>query len=37
MEELEESETIELEKVLLNRSWSFLENHESKNKKKIIA
>ena len=34
MEELEESDTIELEKVLLNRSWSFWENHESKNKNK---
>ena len=32
MEELEESETIELEKVLLNSSRSFWENHESKNK-----
>ena len=35
MEELEESDTIELEKFLLNSSWSFLENHESKNKKKL--
>ena len=34
MEELEKSDTIELEKVLLNRSWSFWENHESKNKNK---
>ena len=34
MEELEESDTIELEKVLLNRSWSFWENHEPKNKNK---
>ena len=34
MEELEESDTIELEKVLLNRSWFFLENHELKNKNK---
>ena len=32
MEELEESDTIELEKVLLNSSRSFWENHESKNK-----
>ena len=34
MEELEESETIEWEKVSLNRSWSFWENHEPKNKNK---
>ena len=34
MEELEESDTIELEKVLLNSSRSFWENHESKNKNK---
>ena len=33
-EELEESDTIELEKVLLNSSRSFWENHESKNKNK---
>ena len=29
---LEESETIEKEKILLKRSWSFWENYESKNK-----
>ena len=29
---LEESETIEKEKIILNRSWSFWENYESKNK-----
>ena len=29
---LEESETIEKEKVLLKRSWSFWENYESKNR-----
>ena len=34
MEELEESDAIELEKVLLNRSWSFWENYEQKNKNK---
>ena len=34
MEELEESDTIELEKVLLNRSRSFWENHKLKNKNK---
>ena len=31
-EKLEESETIEKEKVKLNREWSFWENYESKNK-----
>ena len=30
--ELEESDTIEKEKVLLSRSWSFWENYEEKNK-----
>ena len=34
MKELEESDTIKLEKVLLNCSWSFWENHEPKNKNK---
>ena len=34
MEELEESDTIELKKVLLNRSRSFWENHGLKNKNK---
>ena len=29
---LEESETIEKEKILLKRSWSFWENYESKNR-----
>jgi hypothetical protein len=29
---IEESDTIELEKVLLNRSWSFWENYDSKVK-----
>ena len=31
-DKLEESETIEKEKVKLNREWSFWENYESKNK-----
>ena len=30
---IEESNTIELDKVILNRKWSFWENYESKNKK----
>ena len=29
---IEESDTIELDKVLLNREWSFWENYESRNK-----
>ncbi len=29
---IEESDTIELDKVLLKREWSFWENYESKNK-----
>ena len=29
---IEESDTIELDKVLLKREWSFCENYESKNK-----
>ena len=33
---LEESETIELEKVILKREWSFWENYESKNKDKKL-
>ena len=32
---LEESDTIELNKVLLNREWSLWENYESKNKEKV--
>ena len=35
MEELEESDTIELDKVKLGRPWSFWENYESKNKTKL--
>jgi len=31
---LEESDTIEEDKVLLNRSWTFWENYEAKNKDK---
>ena len=30
---IEESNTIELDKVILKRKWSFWENYESKNKK----
>jgi len=30
---IEESDTIEKEKVLLKRSWSFWENYDSKDKK----
>ena len=30
--DIEESNTIEKSKVLLNREWSFWENYESKSK-----
>ena len=32
--EIEESDTIEKEKILLNRPWSFWENYEEKSKDK---
>ena len=32
---IEESSTIEKDKVILNRSWSFWENYESKNKDEL--
>ena len=33
--DIEESNTIEKSKVLLNREWSFWENYESKSKEKV--
>ena len=30
---IEESDTIEQDKVILNRSWSFWENYENRNKR----
>ena len=35
--EIEESDTIEKEKILLNRQWSFWENYEEKSKDKTYA
>ena len=34
-EKIEESNTIEKSKVLLNREWSFWENYETKGKEKV--